>query len=165
MTEQWNQRRIDPANCSVGRALAVVGERWSLLIVREALDGVSRFGEFRARLGIAGNLLSTRLDGLVAAGVLHRVAYREPGDRQRFEYRLTEKGADLRPTVIALLEWGDKYLADEEGPSVVVRHGTADGHACDEPVTLVLACAAGHTGLTPDSVHRSPGPGARFLPS
>lgn len=165
MTEQRQTRRIDPANCSVGRALAEVGERWSLLIVREALDGVTRFGDFRARLGIASNLLSTRLDRLVAAGVMTRVAYQEPGDRQRFEYRLTEKGADLRPTVIALLEWGDKYLADEQGPSVVVRHGTAEDHDCDEPVTLVLTCAAGHTGLSPDAVYRSPGPGARFLPS
>ncbi|MEV7603365.1 helix-turn-helix domain-containing protein [Kitasatospora sp. NPDC089797] len=177
--------RIDPVNCSMGRALSVVGERWSLLIVREALDGVRRFGDFRARLGIAGNLLSTRLDGLVATGVLERVPYREPGDRQRFEYRLTAKGVDLRPTVIALLEWGDKYLADEQGPSVVVRHGGSgssegsensegsegsggadgpDGSGCDAPVTLVLECAAGHTHLPPGSVYRAPGPGARFLP-
>ncbi|MFF0298019.1 winged helix-turn-helix transcriptional regulator [Kitasatospora sp. NPDC004614] len=162
--EQQEQRRIDPANCSMGRALAVVGERWSLLIVREALDGASRFGDFRARLGIASNLLSTRLDGLVEAGVLERVPYREPGDRQRFEYRLTAKGADLRPTVIALLEWGDKYLADEQGPSVVVRHRGAEGDGCGEPVTLVLACAGGHTRLPPGEVQRSPGPGARFLP-
>ncbi|MFJ8623416.1 winged helix-turn-helix transcriptional regulator [Kitasatospora sp. NPDC093550] len=164
MTEQ-RKRRIDSANCSVGRALSVVGERWSLLIVREALDGVSRFGEFRTRLGIASNLLSTRLDGLVAAGVLQRVPYQEPGDRQRFEYRLTEKGADLRPTVIALLEWGDKYLADEQGPSVVVRHRGTGDHDCDEPVTLVLECAAGHTHLPPGAVYRSPGPGARHLPA
>ncbi|MET8545972.1 helix-turn-helix domain-containing protein [Kitasatospora sp. NPDC004799] len=163
--ERQERRRIDPANCSMGRALSVVGERWSLLIVREALDGASRFGEFRARLGIASNLLSTRLDGLVGAGVLRRVAYQEPGDRQRFEYRLTAKGRDLRPTVIALLAWGDKYLADEEGPSVVVRHGTAGDHDCDEPVALVLECAAGHSHLTPDAVYRSPGPGARFLPA
>ncbi|MFE6051624.1 winged helix-turn-helix transcriptional regulator [Kitasatospora sp. NPDC056446] len=157
--------RIDPVNCSMGRTLAVVGERWSLLIVREALDGASRFGDFRARLGIAGNLLSTRLDGLVAAGVLQRVPYREPGARQRFEYRLTEKGTDLRPTVIALLEWGDKHLADEQGPSVVVRHGSAEEPGCDEPVTLVLECAAGHTHLPPGSVYRSPGPGAHVLPA
>ncbi|MFE7635621.1 winged helix-turn-helix transcriptional regulator [Kitasatospora sp. NPDC057518] len=163
MAEQ--RRRIDPVNCSMGRALAAVGERWSLLIVREALDGVGRFGEFRTRLGIASNLLSTRLDGLVAAGVLRRVPYQEPGDRQRFEYHLTEKGRDLRPTVIALLEWGDKYLADEEGPSVVVRHGGGEEHGCDEPVTLVLECAGGHTHLSPDAVYRSPGPGARYLPS
>ncbi|WP_043907836.1 winged helix-turn-helix transcriptional regulator [Kitasatospora griseola] len=163
--EQRQNRRIDPANCSMARALSVVGERWSLLIVREALDGASRFGDFRARLGIASNLLSTRLDSLVAAGVLQRVPYREPGDRERFEYRLTEKGTDLRPTVIALLEWGDKYLADEQGPSVVVRHHSPEGAGCDEPVALVLQCAAGHTDLPPASVYRSPGPGAHFLPA
>ena len=157
-------QRIDPANCSVARALAAVGERWSLLIVREALDGARRFGEFRARLGIASNLLSTRLDTLVEAGVLRRVPYQEPGDRQRFEYRLTSQGLDLRPVLVALLEWGDKYLADPEGPSVIVRHRPAgDETACDEPVRVVLECAAGHSHLPPETLCRTPGPGARFL--
>ncbi|MFJ2575353.1 winged helix-turn-helix transcriptional regulator [Kitasatospora aureofaciens] len=166
MAEQ-EKPRIDPVNCSVARSLAVVGERWSLLIVREALDGASRFGDFRTRLGIASNLLSTRLDSLVAAGVLRRVPYQEPGDRQRFEYQLTEKGLDLRPTLMALLEWGDKYLADEQGPPIIVRHGPDgdSGDLCDEPVTMVLECAAGHTHLPPDAVYRAPGPGARFLPT
>lgn len=159
-------RRIDPANCSVARALSVVGERWSLLIVREAIDGVTRFNDFRDRLGIAGNLLAARLDSLVAAGVLLRVPYREPGTRQRYEYRLTERGLDLRPTLLALLEWGDRYLADPEGPSVVVRHHSADdGHACEEPVRISLECAAGHGDLPPSAIHRTPGPGARFLDS
>ncbi|MFG2846302.1 winged helix-turn-helix transcriptional regulator [Kitasatospora sp. NPDC048296] len=163
MAEQ-GKRRIDPSNCSMARALSVVGERWSLLIVREAVDGATRFGEFRARLGIASNLLSTRLDGLVATGVMHRVPYQEPGDRQRYEYRLTEQGLALRPTLMALLEWGDTYLADEAGPPVVVRHGGPDEeHRCDEPVTLVLECAAGHTHLPSNEVYRAPGPGARFL--
>jgi DNA-binding HxlR family transcriptional regulator len=157
-------QRIDPVNCSVARALAVVGERWSLLIVREALDGARRFGEFRARLGLASNLLATRLESLVAAGVMRRVPYREPGGRQRFEYHLTEQGRDLRPTLISLLEWGDKYLADPQGPSVVVRHRPAgDGAPCEEPVRVVLECAAGHTHLPPEAVCRAPGPGARFL--
>ncbi|MCK2217238.1 helix-turn-helix transcriptional regulator [Actinomadura sp. ATCC 31491] len=157
-------QRIDPANCSVARALAVVGERWSLLIVREALDGARRFQEFRTRLGIASNLLATRLDTLVAAGVLRRVPYQDPGDRRRFEYRLTRQGLDLRPTLIALLEWGDKYLADPEGPSVVVRHRPDDEQdACEEPVRVTLECAAGHTHLPSDAVYRAPGPAARFL--
>ncbi|MFB4271576.1 winged helix-turn-helix transcriptional regulator [Nonomuraea sp. GTA35] len=157
-------RRIDPVNCSVARALAVVGERWSLLIVREALDGARRFGEFRARLGMASNLLAARLDTLVTAGVMRRAPYQEPGDRQRFEYHLTEQGHALRPTLIALLEWGDKYLADPQGPSVIVRHRLADdGTACEEPVKVVLECAAGHTHLPPEGVYRAPGPGARFL--
>ncbi|WP_218670927.1 helix-turn-helix domain-containing protein [Microbispora sp. GKU 823] len=116
-------RRIDPVNCSVARALSVVGERWSLLIVREALDGARRFGEFHSRLGIARNLLATRLETLVTAGVMRRVPYQDPGDRQRFAYELTEQGRALRPTLVALLEWGDTYLADPQGPSVIVRHG------------------------------------------
>ncbi|NYI04853.1 winged helix-turn-helix transcriptional regulator [Allostreptomyces psammosilenae] len=157
------KRRIDPVNCSVARALAVVGERWSLLIVREALDGARRFGEFRTRLGIASNLLTNRLNTLVAAGVLRRIPYQDPGDRQRFEYQLTEQGLDLRPTLVALLEWGDKYLADPQGPSVIVRHKSVGADTCEQPVRLVLECAAGHTRLPPGDVHRTPGPGARFL--
>ncbi|MBH5336055.1 helix-turn-helix transcriptional regulator [Streptomyces pactum] len=157
------QRRIDPVNCSVARALAVVGERWSLLIVREALDGARRFGEFRTRLGIASNLLAARLDTLVTAGVLRRVPYQDPGDRQRFAYELTEQGMALRPTLVALLEWGDTYLADPQGPSVVVRHRPAGEEVCDQPVRLVLECAAGHTHLPPEAIARTPGPGARFV--
>ncbi|MBO1418157.1 helix-turn-helix domain-containing protein [Streptomyces sp. FH025] len=157
-------RRIDPVNCSVARSLAVVGERWSLLIVREALDGARRFGEFHVRLGIAKNLLSSRLDTLVTAGVMRRVPYREPGDRQRFAYELTEQGQALRPTLLALLEWGDRYLADAQGPSVIPRHQSAEGAgACDEPVRVVLECAAGHSHLAPEDVRRAPGPGARFV--
>lgn len=159
-------RRIDPVNCSVARALSVVGERWSLLIVREALDGATRFSDFRDRLGIASNLLATRLDSLVEAGVLQRIPYQEPGARQRHEYRLTDRGLDLRPTLVALLEWGDKYLADPEGPSVVVRHQSADNeHDCEEPVRIVLECAAGHTHLPPSAIHRTPGPAAHFMKS
>ncbi|GJF25409.1 MULTISPECIES: helix-turn-helix domain-containing protein [Streptomyces] len=159
-------RRIDPVNCSVARALSVVGERWSLLIVREALDGARRFGEFHSRLGIARNLLATRLETLVTAGVMRRVPYQEPGDRQRFAYELTEQGRALRPTLVALLDWGDTYLADPQGPSVIVRHRPVDdASCCDEPVKVVLECAAGHSHLAPEDVCRTPGPGARFVES
>src|SRR6266496_3634458 len=140
-------RRIDPVNCSVARALSVIGERWSLLLVREALDGASRFSDFRDRLGIASNLLATRLDSLVEAGVLLRIPYQEPGTRQRYEYRLTDRGLDLRP-------------------SVVVRHHSVGTEPdCEEPVRIVLECAAGHTRLPPSAIHRTPGPGARFVKS
>ena len=159
-------RRIDPVNCSVARALSVIGERWSLLLVREAIDGASRFSDFRDRLGIASNLLATRLDSLVEAGVLLRIPYQEPGTRQRYEYRLTDRGLDLRPTLVALLEWGDRYLADPQGPSVVVRHHSVGTEPdCEEPVRIVLECAAGHTRLPPSAIHRTPGPGARFVKS
>jgi DNA-binding HxlR family transcriptional regulator len=130
------------------------------------MDGTSRFGDFRDRLGIASNLLAARLDSLVEAGVLQRIPYQEPGTRQRYEYRLTESGLDLRPTLVALLKWGDKYVADPSGPSVVVRHRTADTERdCEEPVGIVLECAAGHTHLPPAAIHRTPGPGARFVKS
>jgi DNA-binding HxlR family transcriptional regulator len=156
--------RISTVNCSVARALSVVGERWSLLIVREAFDDVRRFADFRARLGVASNLLSARLDALVEAGVMCRVPYREPGERQRFEYELTERGIDLRPVLIALLQWGDKYLADPEGPSVIVRHRTPqDQPACEEPVRLVLECGGGHSHLPPSAVRRAPGPSAQLV--
>lgn len=152
---------VSSVNCSVGRALAVVGERWSLLIVREALDGVRRFRDFQSRLGIASNLLATRLETLVTADVLRRVPYQDPGGRRRFEYELTERGYDLRATLMALLEWGDKYLADPAGPSIVARHRTPPAEpACDAPVRLVMECAAGHTGLGSHDVRRTAGPGA-----
>lgn len=150
--------QISSENCSVGRALSVVGERWSLLIVREAFDGVRRFQDFRNRLGIASNLLSTRLDSLVSAGVLERVPYQDPGGRRRDEYQLTERGADLRPVLLALLQWGDKYLADPAGPSIIPRH-----LACDEPVRVVLECV-GHGPVPPTEVRRTPGPGALTIP-
>lgn len=101
--------RVGSESCPVGRALAVVGERWSLLIVREAFDGVRRFQDFRNRLGIASNLLSTRLETLVGAGILMRVPYQDPGGRRRDEYHLTERGEDLESVLLALRQWGDKY--------------------------------------------------------
>jgi DNA-binding HxlR family transcriptional regulator len=156
--------RISTVNCSVARALTVVGERWTLLIIREAFDGVRRFQDFRTRLGIASNLLAARLETLVEAGVLRREPYREPGGRQRYEYHLTERGADLRPVLIALLQWGDKYLADPEGPSVIPRHHTGpDEPACDEPVRVVVECGAGHGPLHADAVRRTPGPAAHLV--
>jgi DNA-binding HxlR family transcriptional regulator len=149
-------------NCSMARALAVVGERWALLIVREAFYGVHRFGEFKSRLGIASNLLATRLNTLVETGVMERVAYRDPGDRQRWEYRLTERGLDLRPVLIALMQWGDKYLCDPDGPPVIVRHHAGpDEPDCEEPVRVVIECAGGHAPLHTRTLRRTPGPGAR----
>ncbi|WP_439681430.1 winged helix-turn-helix transcriptional regulator [Embleya sp. MST-111070] len=130
------------------------------------MDGARRFGEFHSRLGIARNLLATRLETLVTAGVMRRVPYQEPGDRQRFAYELTEQGRALRTTLVALLEWGDTYLADPQGPSVIVRHRpVGDANSCDEPVEAVLQCAAGHSRLAPEDVCRTPGPGARFVKS
>jgi hypothetical protein len=97
------------------------------------------------------------------AGVMERVPYREPGDRQRHEYRLTERGLDLQPALIALLQWGDKRFADPDGPSVVVRHGAGDDDpACEQPVRVVIQCDAGHGPLDARSLQRTPGCGARL---
>ena len=153
---------VSSENCSVARTLAIVGERWTLLILREAFYGVRRFRDFQSRLGVASNLLTARLDRLVEAGVMERVAYRERGDRQRHEYHLTDSGVDLRPILVALLQWGDTYLADAAGPSVILRHRTgAEEPPCEQPVHVVMECEAGHAPLDGREVWRTPGPGAR----
>jgi DNA-binding HxlR family transcriptional regulator len=143
-------------NCSVARTLAVVGEKWTLLVLREAFYGIQRFADFQANLGIARNLLATRLSTLVDHGILRRETYQEPGSRPRQQYRLTDKGRDLFPALIALLQWGDTYVADPVGPAVVIQH-----QDCDQPVRAVLQCAAGHDPLTARDTHPIPGPGAR----
>lgn len=143
--------------CSVARTLEVVGERWSLLVLREAFYGVRRFTDFQRNLGAPRNVLTTRLQTLVDAGVLRRVPYREEGSRERHEYRLTAAGRDLLPAVVALMQWGDEHLAGETGAPVVVRH-----RACGNPVSAVLTCAGGHAGLTAFDTEPVLGPGARL---
>lgn len=115
---QWDS--IGDSYCSIARALSVVGDRWTLLILREAFADARRFDDFRQRLGIARNVLSTRLRGLVADGVLERVPSRE--SPRRMEYRLTEKGRDLYPVLVSLLRWGDRWLAGDEGPPLLLMH-------------------------------------------
>src|ERR671929_1127345 len=102
----------DRSGCSVAGTLAVVGEKWSLLVLREAFLGVRRFADFQRILGAPRAVLTDRLATLVEQGVLRRVPYQAEGERQRHEYRLTEKGIDLYPTLVALMEWGDRYLAE-----------------------------------------------------
>src|SRR5689334_2434500 len=110
-------REYEGQNCSVAGALEVVGERWTLLIIRDAFLGLSRFDEFRESLGIARNVLTDRLNTLVEEGIFERVPY---GDRpDRVDYRLTRKGLDLHVALIGLRQWGDKYLCDQ--PPTVAR--------------------------------------------
>jgi DNA-binding HxlR family transcriptional regulator len=104
-------REYEGQNCSIAGALEVVGERWTLLIIRDAFLGLSRFDEFRESLGIARNVLTDRLNTLVDEGIFERVPY---GDRaDRFDYRLTQKGLDLHVALIGLRQWGDTYLCDQ----------------------------------------------------
>jgi DNA-binding HxlR family transcriptional regulator len=113
--------------CSVARTLDIVGERWTLLILRDAFNGVRRFDDFQQSLGVARNILTDRLLTLVAHGVLERRRYQE--HPPRYEYRLTPKGLDLYPVLLSLLQWGDRYLAGEDGPPVEVVHAGCGGHA------------------------------------
>jgi DNA-binding HxlR family transcriptional regulator len=127
-----NARRGRLANkqCSMARAMAVVGDRWSILILREAFYGVKRFDEFEYYVGIAPNILSNRLKRLVDAGVLTRSPL--PEHAGRYDYVLTEKGRDFFPAYLALKKWGDDWLAEAEGPQVVFRERGA-GRAVEYP--------------------------------
>jgi DNA-binding HxlR family transcriptional regulator len=107
--------------CSVGRSLEVLGEKWTLLIVREAFWGRTRFAEFRERLGVAPDVLTDRLAKLVNAGVMERRAYREEGEREREEYVLTDEGTALKPILASFAEWGDVYVPTGFGPSTEFR--------------------------------------------
>jgi DNA-binding HxlR family transcriptional regulator len=110
----------------MARALELVGERWTLLIVRDALHGAARFDGFLSSLGVARNVLTDRLNGLVEHGIFERVPYQQRPPRH--EYRLTAMGRDLVEVVIPLMEWGDKYLAGEAGPPRVAEHVDCGGH-------------------------------------
>jgi DNA-binding HxlR family transcriptional regulator len=128
----------DRSRCSVAGTLSVVGEKWSLLVLREAFFGVRRFADFQRVLGAPRAVLTDRLATLVEEGILRREPYQAEGERQRHEYRLTQKGIDLYPTLVALMQWGDRYLADGDVP-VELEHKN-----CGGTVHLALVCDAGH---------------------
>ena len=137
----------DRSRCSVAGTLAVIGEKWSLLVLREAFFGVRRFADFQRILGAPKAVLTDRLTTLVASGVLARVPYQAEGERQRHEYRLTDKGRDLYPTLVALMQWGDRYLAEGGVPPLALEH-----RDCGADVRVELACAAGHRVEGPRNV-------------
>src|SRR5947209_20398657 len=124
--------------CTIAKALDVVSTRSAFLILREAFYGTTRFDEFAERVGISEPVTAARLRELVDDGLLEREDYRDPGQRTRQRYRLTEKGADLLPALVALMRWGDRWL-DEAGGPVELRH-----RECGQPVRVELRWAAGH---------------------
>ncbi|SRR6266516_5848268 len=128
-----------PRACSVARTLEVVGERWSLLVLRELFLGVRRFESIRAATGAPRAVLADRLRALVDAGVVVRREYRDEGARTRHEYRLTAAGQELQPALIALMQWGDKHRRLPGGPPLRIAH--AD---CGAPVRSRLVCDDGH---------------------
>src|SRR6201987_894765 len=125
--------RLANAQCSMARAMAVVGDRWSILILREAYYGTRRFDQFEYFIGVAPNILSNRLKRFVDAGIMRRVPL--PEHSTRYEYVLTEKGRDFFPAYLALKKWGDDWLAEPEGPQVVFRDRAA-GRAIQYPELL-----------------------------
>ena len=139
--------------CSIAGTLEVVGERWSLLIVRDVFLGLRRFDEIQENLGIARNVLQTRLTRLMEQDVLEKRLYQERPPR--YEYRLTEKGLDLWPTLVALMKWGDRYTAPDAGPPVVLEHRDCGG-AIDEHRT----CERCGTKLSVRDSRAVAGPGA-----
>jgi DNA-binding HxlR family transcriptional regulator len=142
-------------NCTIGRTLDIVGDRWSFLVLREVFQGLRRFEDLTVRTAIPRTVLTDRLRRLVDAGILRREPYREPGTRRRMEYRLTEKGLDLYPVLLALQQWGDRYLAGPEGPPIEFAH-----RGCGAKVELVMRCEAGHELTRTRDVAGRPGPGA-----
>ena len=124
--------------CAIGRALDVVRTKSAMLVLREAFYGATRFDEFVARTRASEPVVAARLRELVEDGLLDRVPYREEGQRTRQGYALTEKGADLGPTLVALMQWGEKWLG-EQSSGVRLEHG-----GCGAPVGVELRCAAGH---------------------
>jgi DNA-binding HxlR family transcriptional regulator len=139
--------------CSVAAALEVIGERWSLLIIRDVMNGNRRFSGIQSSLGIARNVLSARLERLVDEDILERRAYQESPPRH--EYFLTEKGLDLWPALIALMSWGDRHSGNPEGPPLRVVHKTCGGPVSDRGI-----CEnCGETLHARDAV-AVPGPGA-----
>jgi len=143
------KRDYEGQNCSIARALEIVGERWTLLIVRDAFLGKRRFDEFQQSLGISRNVLAERLGRLVDEGVLDRVLYQE--HPQRYEYRLTTKGRDLHLALTGLRQWGDEYLSEK--PPKVLR-----SKADKRPVVAALI-PEGQDHYRADEVELVPGPG------
>jgi len=143
--------------CSIARTLALVGDRWTLLVLRDVANGVRRFDELAGHLGVARNVLSGRLDRLVRAGLVERTAYREPGARERHEYRLSGPGRELIPILLAVMQWGDRHLAGPAGPPAVVRHA-----GCGAPIRVSLTCEDGHELGERPRLRLEPGPGSRM---
>jgi DNA-binding HxlR family transcriptional regulator len=145
-------KTYDGEVCSIARSLEVIGERWSLLIIRDALfAGSTRYSHFQRTLGIATNVLKDRLDGFVEAGIMRRQRYSE--QPELYEYLLTEKGRDLAPALVALTQWGDRYAAPEGSPILYSHTG------CGAAVSHEVVCATHGRLDDPDEVAARPGPG------
>ena len=138
-------------HCSIAQCLEVVGEWWSMLILRDAFLGVSRFDAFQDRLGISRNVLNQRLTRLVESGILVKVPYSQHPPRD--EYRLTDRGRDLWPVLTSMRQWGDKYAAPD-GPPVLMLHGS-----CGQISNAVMTCSSCGEQMDVDDLLAVAGPG------
>lgn len=146
---KWNELPNEP--CSVARTVAVIGDRWTLMILRDCFLGVRRFEDFERRLGISRSIVADRLKRLVDEGVLQREPYQQRPVRH--EYRLTDKGLALHPVVLAIVHWGDSYYAGPEGPPLIHRH-----KACGCDFAPVTTCSECHAPLGARDVEFRPNP-------
>jgi DNA-binding HxlR family transcriptional regulator len=147
---------LDSRTCSLARTLEIIGQPWTLLVLRDLFNGIRRFDDLADHLGIARNVLADRLARLTDNGLAERVPYREPGHRARYEYRLTSTGIDLCTVMVAFAGWGDRHLATAAGPPARFEH-----RGCGATVQAALLCEAGHMLTASDRVLSRPGPGAR----
>lgn len=147
-------RDIGGVTCSVARALSVVGDRWTLLVLRDAFLGIRRFEAFQKDLGASRHRLADRLRKLVRHGILERVPYQDRPPR--FEYRLTEKGRDLYPVVVSLTRWGDRWMAGAGGPPVELVH-----RSCGHQIMPALACPECGEPVRARDMLARPGPALR----
>jgi DNA-binding HxlR family transcriptional regulator len=150
-------RELDAEPCSVARTISVIGDRWTLMVLRDCFLRVRRFEDFQARLGITRHVLADRLRKLTRLGVLRRVPYQ--ARPRRDEYRLTEKGLDLHPVLVALVHWGDVHMAGRAGRPVLLEHCD-----CGQLFDPVFACSQCGKPIDPRHVRVHPGPGASDPP-
>ena len=149
---QWSE--LEDQACSVARTLSVIGDRWTLMILRDCFLRVRRFDDFQERLGIGRPILSDRLNKLVDAFVLTKVAYQT--NPTRYEYRLTPKGLDLYPVIMSIVHWGDVHMAGKKGRPLLHQH-----LKCNHEFDPVMVCSECQELLEPREVRTAPGPGAR----
>ncbi len=153
---KWDE--VGEIPCSVARTLAVLGDRWTMLVLlRNAFFGVRRFDAFQAQLGVTRHVLAERLARLVDEGIFVKLRYQERPPR--YEYKLSEKGRDLYPVLLALTAWGDRWKDEGAGPPVLLRH-----RSCGHLVKPVMVCSECGEPLDPREIEPLPGPGLQLTP-
>jgi DNA-binding HxlR family transcriptional regulator len=149
---KWDE--LEEESCSLARTIGVIGDRWTLLILRECFLHIRRFEEFQSALGITRHLLAERLKKLVRTGILRRIPYQE--SPKRHEYILTQKGLDLYPIIMAIMHWGDTHTVDERGRPMLLEH-----KKCGKLFNPVMVCSECGEPLMAKEIVKRPGPGAR----